>query len=231
MTGRCRDGHDSAELDYCSVCGGAMPVPGTAPSTASHAVDPAPSGSASSASASACPSCGEPRADADARFCEVCRYDFVKQHAGRPTLKSAAPVSMQTTLPDAAVPSAFAPSRWRIIVMVDATLDIDPDPAAPCPKDRPIDTVPVDKDELLVGRRDDRRDIRPDLALDDPGTSRRHCKLVRGPDDTLWLQDLASTNGSRLNGTEVAAGSKSPLKDGDEVMIGRWTRIKLRGAL
>lgn len=229
MSVRCREGHESTELDYCSVCGVAMTAASVAPA-------PAPAGA--SGSASACPSCGEPRTEADARFCEVCRYDFVAKHAGRPVVRpsvSAAVPAATAPIPSPSAPpraprAAKAAAKWQLVVMVDATLDTDPDEAAPCPKNRPIETVPIESDELLVGRRDDRRDIRPDLALDDPGTSRRHCKFVTGHGGSLSLQDLASTNGSRLNGEAVVAGSTSPLKDGDEVMIGRWTRIKVRGA-
>jgi pSer/pThr/pTyr-binding forkhead associated (FHA) protein len=81
-----------------------------------------------------------------------------------------------------------------------------------------------------VGRRDDRRDIKPDVPLNDPGASRRHAKFVLAPDGLLALQDLASTNGTKLNGVEVEPGSRRPLRLGDEVTLGRWTRIVVRSA-
>ena len=242
MTARCREGHESTELDYCSVCGTQMPpagapargrgVPPTAPhgseSGAAHA--PAP---AHASGASVCPSCGEPRAGDDARFCEVCRYDFVSGQPGKlvakaPSVAPARPASAPAPAPAPAPHASTFPVTWQLVVMVDATLDIDPDPSAPCPKDKPIEMIPVDRDELLVGRHDDVRDIRPDIPLGDPGASRRHAKFVRSADGSVALQDLASTNGSTVNGKDVVPGSRSPLKNGDEVTIGRWTRIKLR---
>ncbi len=108
-----------------------------------------------------------------------------------------------------------------------ACLDIDPDPSQPCPTGVAEVRVPFDRPELLVGRRDDLRDVHPDIPLVDPGTSRRHAKFVRGSDGSLALVDLASTNGSKLNGVDVPAGSRSILHPGDEVTLGRWTRIRV----
>jgi hypothetical protein len=42
------------------------------------------------------------------------------------------------------------------------------------------------------------------------------------------VQDLASMNGTRWNGTDMVAGSRQVLAEGDEVTLGRWTRIRLR---
>jgi pSer/pThr/pTyr-binding forkhead associated (FHA) protein len=113
-----------------------------------------------------------------------------------------------------------------VVVEVDPTLDVDPDPLTPCPRG-PAVLVPFDRGELLIGRKDEVRDVHPEIPLTDPGTSRRHAKLVRAQDGTLLFVDLASTNGSKLNGLEVKPGSRSPLHVGDEITVGRWTRIKV----
>ena len=54
-----------------------------------------------------------------------------------------------------------------------------------------------------------------DTRLDFPRVSRHHCCLMleRGE---LWVRDLGSTNGIRINGTRVELGR---LKDGDELSI------------
>ena len=190
MTVRCRKGHDSDDADYCSVCGSAIGPTAFA--------DPhAPAGQ--------CPSCAEPRTDPQARFCEVCRFDFV---AGRP-----------------GGPPRVAAPRWAVLVEADGSLDVDPDPETPFVS-HPPRTVPFDRAELLVGREDAARDIRPEIALDDPGASRRHAKLVAHPDGSLFLQDLASTNGTKLNGVEVAPGSRHLIAEGDQITLGRWTRLR-----
>lgn len=117
---------------------------------------------------------------------------------------------------------------WEFVVTIDASLDTEPDAAAPCPAGEPEHVFDFDGAEMLVGRRDDRRDIRPEIAVGDPGSSRRHAKFVRNADGSVALQDLASMNGTSVNGATVTAGSRQTLKAGDEVTLGRWTRIKLR---
>jgi hypothetical protein len=212
MTASCPAGHASEESDYCSVCGVAMG--GRAPAVAVRTAGRKAQGVAPLAPA--CPVCGEPRADVDGRFCEVCRYDFVERTGGPPPV-AAVP----------APPRAPAKSSWELVLTVDASLDTEPDASAPAPGD-PERVFPVEQAELLVGRRDDRQAIRPALALHDPGASRRHAKFLLGADGRVSLHDLGSTNGTRLNGKDVVAGSVSPLKEGDEVTLGRWTRIRLR---
>ena len=226
MTVRCRDGHESSEPDYCSVCGAPILSGSSSGSrAASPSGAPGPSG--------ACPSCGEPRADPDARFCEVCRYDFVAKKAGPPPqargVAAAPPVAASSPAPPPAQPGGpKVGAGWKLLVSVDASLDTDPDPAAPCPSGEPEHVFDFDGAEMLVGRRDDRRDIRPDIPVADPGSSRRHAKFVRNADGSVALQDLSSMNGTSLNGALVTAGSRQTLKEGDEITLGRWTRIQLR---
>jgi hypothetical protein len=227
--GLCREGHVSDEPDYCSVCGVAMTAPArAAPPALAARITPLPA-SVKNGLPRVCPECAEPRA-ADARFCEVCRFDFVARRAGPPPA-GARPKSTPPPAPLAAVPAPAMPAsaaRFELEITVDPSLDTEPDPESPCPIGVPAVTVPIDRAELLVGRRDDRRDIHPDLPVQDPGASRRHAKFVVLADGALALHDLASTNGTKLNGVEVASGSRTPLAAGDVVTVGRWTRILVR---
>ena len=223
MSFRCRAGHDSDEPDYCSVCGVAI-AKGQSPRPfvgEPGRNTPLPSSVRAGLPAS-CPSCGEPRAEPDARFCEVCRYDFVAKASGPP------PVGASPEKAPAVDRRSSSGAAWEITIAVDPALDVEPDADAPCPKDAPTATVAVDRAELLIGRHDDRRDIHPELPVHDPGASRRHAKLLLLPEGTVALQDLASTNGTKVNGKEVPSGSRVTLAAGDEITLGRWTRIRLR---
>jgi pSer/pThr/pTyr-binding forkhead associated (FHA) protein len=91
----------------------------------------------------------------------------------------------------------------------------------------PQRVFPVEQDEMLIGRRDDRQQIRPAVALHDPGASRRHAKVLRNADGSVSLHDLGSTNGTKLNGEDLVSGALRPLAAGDEITLGRWTRIRI----
>jgi hypothetical protein len=59
-----------------------------------------------------------------------------------------------------------------------------------------------------------------DIRLDDPTVSRRPAVIVRTPEGDLRVLDDRSMNGIRVNDEPV---DWSPLTDGDELQIGRYT--------
>jgi predicted nucleic acid-binding Zn-ribbon protein len=59
-----------------------------------------------------------------------------------------------------------------------------------------------------------------DIRLDDPTVSRRHAVVVQTPEGELRVLDDRSMNGILVNGEPV---DWSPLADGDELQIGRYT--------
>ena len=66
--------------------------------------------------------------------------------------------------------------------------------------------------EVLLGRGDD-----VDIRLEDSFASSRHARLVPQGETTV-LEDLGSTNGTRLNGEPLAG--PQPLHPGDRIQIG-----------
>jgi hypothetical protein len=56
------------------------------------------------------------------------------------------------------------------------------------------------------------------IVLTDRFASGHHARLTQRPDGELWLEDLGSTNGTRLNGRDVQGAV--PVQAGDEVGIG-----------
>jgi hypothetical protein len=83
---------------------------------------------------------------------------------------------------------------------------------------------------MLVGRSTDPDDDLPpeiNLAPYDAlrnGVSRRHA-LIKYEDGALYLEDLDSTNGTRINGYQLKAGRGYRLRDGDELEFGRLRAV------
>lgn len=72
--------------------------------------------------------------------------------------------------------------------------------------------IPISKNRSLIGR-----SRHADIMLGDDSVSRTHCLLWHDAGG-CWIQDLASSNGTRLNGfltTDAAA-----LQDGDVITVG-----------
>lgn len=64
------------------------------------------------------------------------------------------------------------------------------------------------------------RTARADFVVDAGLVSRIHCRLVASDDDQLTVEDLDSTNGTRVNGERIA---RSDLHTGDTLTVGRVT--------
>jgi pSer/pThr/pTyr-binding forkhead associated (FHA) protein len=80
--------------------------------------------------------------------------------------------------------------------------------------------VPLARDELTIGRLEGNT-----IRLTERNVSRRHARLVR-QNGALYIEDLSSFCGVRVNGAKIATAT--PLREGDEVQIGDY-RIALRG--
>lgn len=231
----CPKGHQSTDADYCSECGaliGQSSLPAAA--GGDSAATAAPTGGI-------CPDCGTPRSGSS-RFCEVCRYDFQDKKsysatapASTPVLAGAvpndiqpAPVVLADAVPITATAATFVTApRLNVEIVIDPALVTDPEMVAKCPKNAPKRSFPLDLDENLIGRRSDVKGVYPEIEIDDPGTSRRHLKLIRQSDGGYAALELGSSNGTRLNGVDLEPGIVTPAKVGDEFVIGMWTRLRI----
>ncbi len=86
-------------------------------------------------------------------------------------------------------------------------------------------------DTIVIGRSDPLADFRPDLDLtpyggQESGVSRKHLAITQGG-KALYVKDLGSTNGSRINGFQLEKDQLYRLRDGDELELGR-VRITVR---
>lgn len=80
--------------------------------------------------------------------------------------------------------------------------------------------VPLSRDDVTIGRQEGNT-----IRLTERNVSRRHARLSR-QNGTVYIEDLASFTGVRVNGTKIV--SPTPLREGDEVEIGDY-RLSLRG--
>jgi pSer/pThr/pTyr-binding forkhead associated (FHA) protein len=83
--------------------------------------------------------------------------------------------------------------------------------------------IPFSKD-VVLGRLDASRAIFPDIDLTNEGglgcgVSRRHARIFR-TQDGIAIEDLASLNGTFLNGQRLTPEIPYPIQDGDELQIG-----------
>ncbi|MBW2270027.1 MAG: FHA domain-containing protein [Deltaproteobacteria bacterium] len=68
------------------------------------------------------------------------------------------------------------------------------------------------------------RDPKHDLVIPDASVSRFHAYMKRVEDGTYAVQDMASTNGTTVNGVNAparGAGPPSPVKPGDTIRFGQ----------
>jgi pSer/pThr/pTyr-binding forkhead associated (FHA) protein len=85
-------------------------------------------------------------------------------------------------------------------------------------------------EEVLIGRSvegDEQHRVDLDLTPQggyQNGVSRRHARISK-QDGALYIADLGSTNGTRINGSQLTPSREYRLRDGDEVEFARVRTI------
>jgi FHA domain-containing protein len=208
MMPTCAEGHASAAVDYCDVCG--------AP------IGPA-RGEPVAAAAKACPACG---GEISGRFCETCGHDSALPEP----VSRAQPIAPQTT-------NAPASVGWSAVVAADRELYErvlargGPD-TVDFPQFFPERRIALHGNTTLIGRHNRDQGVEPAIDLGihpvDRGVSTQHA-VLRIRDSGLTVTDLGSTNGTSLNGSDdlLPQGEETPLADGDRIHVGAWTTITI----
>jgi hypothetical protein len=87
--------------------------------------------------------------------------------------------------------------------------------------------------EMRIGRRSASRGLEPEIDLTgpptDPGVSHLHAVLIAQSDGTWSVLDPGSSNGTQVNGIDIASGVPVPLHDGDQILLGAWTAVTIKG--
>jgi hypothetical protein len=160
-----------------------------------------------------------------------------------PTLPLTPPGAPREARPGPAARPARAPQpatagTWTAVVTTDrAYYDSvcavnDQDSAQiSFPGEQPERRIPLAGAEVRIGRRSVSRGIEPEIDLigppRDPGVSRLHAKLLPAPDGSWTVVDLGTENGITVNGQDVPSGDSVPLRPGDRIHLGAWTKITI----
>jgi hypothetical protein len=145
--------------------------------------------------------------------------------------------------PAQAVPatSASAKMTWTAVVTADreyfdgVIADGHVDVASiEFPSDYPERRIELTGTEMRIGRRSVSRKLEPEIDLagppTDPGVSHLHAVLIAAEDGTWSVEDRGSSNGTQVNGREIAEGERVPLRDGDRVCLGVWTALMIHSS-
>ena len=81
---------------------------------------------------------------------------------------------------------------------------------------------PLDKPELVIGR-----ELGTDIVISDADVSRKHARLLQQGEGWL-LEDMASTNGSYVNGARLFVPQL--LKPGDQIKLGETVELLFEAA-
>jgi pSer/pThr/pTyr-binding forkhead associated (FHA) protein len=74
--------------------------------------------------------------------------------------------------------------------------------------------VPLIRDEITIGRKEGNT-----IRLTERNVSRRHAKLLKS-NGTVYIEDLTSYNGIKVNGDRIAG--RAPVNEGDRIQIGDY---------
>ena len=197
MSVRCSQGHENPDGSaFCDECGEPLAAPAPSYSAPIPAAPPVSAGVT-------CPSCGATN-PAGESFCSNCgaNLNAPPPIQAAPSVAPAAPAASFTAAP--AAPAAQA----QVVVESDnTTFDL------------------AGKAESLIGREDAVSNIFPDVDLtphsgEEGGVGRRHA-IIHYANGQYSLEDLNSINFTFLNKQKIAPKTPTPLKDGDEIRLGR----------
>lgn len=198
---------------FCDQCGASITSGAPAPAPQQFAPTPTPA-----VGGSVCPSCNTPFLPGTA-FCDNCGAQLPAAGAPPPQFPPAQPQPFPQ-------PQQPFPPQQQVFPQPGGFPP--PAPVGPPPGARLMingQNVPIpQKAEVLIGRSDAASQMFPDVDLTpfggspQTGVSRQHAKLTW---QNAWmLEDMNSTNGTTLRGQKLAPHQKTPVNNGDPIVIG-----------
>jgi hypothetical protein len=222
----CPKNHNSTEADFCSECGAKIMGLGIA-ELVSNPTNPSPIPvSKIPIETQSCPDCSTPHEADTGSFCEICGYNFLTSaKGGNPLSNFPPPVNLSANINPVPTTATSSIGQWHLIISIDPSLATPDSPTAPTQS--PI-TIDLNQGTNLIGRTSQARAIHPEIPLDwDDAVSSRHAILTLHPDGALVLRDIGSSNGTMVNGKEIAIMADISITSSDQITLGHWTRIKI----
>lgn len=233
----CPKGHISTESDFCSECGAKIVGLGIAELVSNPTSRTTPT-VAPPVTVHPCPECSTPHEADSGNFCEICGYNFLTGAKGGdplstfpPPMRSSAnslytaPTQRPPQSTNSGISAPKAVKQWQVTISIDPSLATFNSPTAPA--QAPI-TISLTQPTNLIGRTSVARAIHPEIPLDlDDAVSSRHAILTLHPDGSLILRDIGSSNGTLVNGKEIAVMADIAIASGDDITLGHWTRIRV----
>lgn len=200
MTVVCSQGHQNPDGSaFCDECGEPLAAPGAGMPAAAPASAPA-------IGTRNCPNCGSANPASEA-FCKDCGANMNAAPAPQMAAATPAPAMAAPAPVVAAAPAVAAPPARLMLEGGNASFDI------------------TGKSEVLIGREDAVSNIFPDVDLaphggEEGGVGRRHARITFSSGQYL-IEDLNSINFTFVNKQKIAPKTPTPIKNGDEVRLGR----------
>jgi len=179
---------------------------------------PSPSNQAAGAGSGSitCPTCGYTNI-AGSAFCENCGSQLSQPPMPVQEVPAIPPAPVPPKKPEPVIGTPLVAIRGSLVIQsANATV-----------------TIPPGKQVIVLGREDPVSGVFPDIDLDpygaqEEGVGRKHAQLVmRGGD--ICLEDLESVNGTVVNKQRLVPRQPQPIKDGDELRLGKMVMIYKAG--
>jgi pSer/pThr/pTyr-binding forkhead associated (FHA) protein len=121
---------------------------------------------------------------------------------------AASPALAPTVAPVAVAPAVAAPPASLMVEGSSTSFDLS------------------GKNEVLIGREDAVSNIFPDVDLapfggEEGGVGRRHARITISSGGQYLIEDLGSINFTFVNKQKIAPKTPTPIKNGDEIRLGR----------